>query len=89
MRPGGILLAWMLAALWLFSSGAWAQVATEFSSGISRGALPAGITSGPDGNLCFTEQGLDRIARREQRLGAADAAQRVVSYISKLPRSSW
>ena len=34
---------------------------TEFSSGVSNGAL--GITPGPDGNLWFTEPGADKIGR--------------------------
>ncbi len=36
---------------------------TEFSTGISTGSAPFGITQGPDGNLWFTEQAQNRIAR--------------------------
>ncbi len=35
---------------------------TEFSVGISLGALPSGITGAPTG-IWFTEPGLDRIGR--------------------------
>ena len=49
MKPCRILVGWMLAALLLLSGVAWAQIVTEFSSGISSG--PLGITTGPDGNL--------------------------------------
>src|SRR4029434_7383036 len=52
-----------LASLCLLSGSAWAQVVTEFSTGITAGAAPFGITAGPDGNLWFTEQQLDRIGR--------------------------
>src|SRR5215470_14909760 len=38
-------------------------VITEFSAGITAGAGLGGITAGPDGNLWFTEQGIDRIGR--------------------------
>ncbi len=53
----------MLASLCLLSGGAWAQVVTEFSAGISAGANPHGITAGPDGNLWFTEETGNRIGR--------------------------
>jgi len=36
---------------------------TEFSTGITTGSAPFGITQGPDGNLWFTEQAEDRVAR--------------------------
>ncbi len=36
---------------------------TEFSAGITAGAGPASITTGPDGNLWFTENGTDSIGR--------------------------
>ena len=36
---------------------------TEFSTGISEGSAPAGITAGPDGNLWFTESDASRIGR--------------------------
>ena len=58
-----ILTCCMLASLCLLSGGAWAQVITEFSAGISAGAAPAGITAGPDGNLWFTEASGNRIGR--------------------------
>ena len=38
-------------------------VVTEFSKGISVGSAPQGITSGPDGNLWFTESDASRIGR--------------------------
>jgi streptogramin lyase len=47
----------------LLSSSARAQVVTEFSAGISPGAVPYVITAGPDGNLWFTENGGNRIGR--------------------------
>src|SRR4030095_8203584 len=53
----------MLASLCLLSGSAWAQVVTEFSTGITAGAAPFGITAGPDGNLWFTENGLSQIGR--------------------------
>jgi streptogramin lyase len=53
----------MLASLCLVCGGAWPQVVTEFSAGITPGARPLGIVTGPDGNLWFTESGLDRIGR--------------------------
>jgi streptogramin lyase len=53
----------MLASLCLLSGGAYAQVVTEFSAGISAGSAPFGITAGPDGNLWFTEQQGNRIGR--------------------------
>jgi len=61
MRASRILLGCMLALAFL-SGGATAQVVTEFSAGISAGALPSTITAGPDGNLWFTENA-DRIGR--------------------------
>ena len=51
---GQILLGWTLASLCLLSGGAWAQVVTEFSTGITGGARPYNITAGPYGNLWFT-----------------------------------
>jgi streptogramin lyase len=38
-------------------------IITEFGTGISPGARPAGITTGPDGNLWFTEFAGRRIGR--------------------------
>ena len=40
-----------------------AGTVTEFSAGITAGAGPQGITSGPDGNLWFTESAGNRIGR--------------------------
>jgi hypothetical protein len=40
-----------------------AGVGTNFSAGISFGAQPADITAGPDGNLWFTEPGINGIGR--------------------------
>ena len=40
-----------------------AGVVTEFSAGITVGALPRDITAGPDGNLWFTEYNGNRIGR--------------------------
>src|SRR5205807_9464332 len=39
------------------------RIITEFSTGISPGAAPDGITAGPDGNVWFTENLLSRIGR--------------------------
>jgi hypothetical protein len=58
-----VVLGWALASLCLLSGGAWAQVITEFSAGISAGATPVGITAGPDGNVWFTEYSGNRIGR--------------------------
>ena len=63
MKSRRSVLSSLLASFCLMSAGAAAQVVTEFSFGITAGASPYGITSGPDGNLWFTEQGLDRIGR--------------------------
>jgi len=64
MRPCRILLGCMLASLCLLPGGAWAQVVTEFGTGISAGfPAPLGITAGPDGNLWFTESNGNRIGR--------------------------
>jgi streptogramin lyase len=38
-------------------------VVTQFSAGITGGAQPDGITLGPDGNLWFTERGVNQIGR--------------------------
>ena len=40
-----------------------AGVITEFSAGITSGAVPFGIAAGPDGNLWFTEYDGNRIGR--------------------------
>jgi streptogramin lyase len=51
------------ALLGLSRGAAQAQVVTEFSTGITGGATPTGITTGSDGNLWFTEQAASRIGR--------------------------
>jgi hypothetical protein len=51
------------ALLMLSSGAAQAQVVTEFSAGITAGAIPQGITAGPDGNLWFTEVVGNQIGR--------------------------
>src|SRR5450759_2766897 len=51
------------ALLGLSSGAAQAQVVTEFRAGITAGAVPEGITAGPDGNLWFTEFTGNRIGR--------------------------
>src|SRR4029453_18259009 len=58
-----VIQACMLASLCLLAGGAWAQVVTEFSAGITAGAAPNFITAGPDGNLWFTELFGNRIGR--------------------------
>src|SRR5438045_3877841 len=63
MKLCRVLLGCMLGWLCLLSDDGRTQVITEFSAGITAGAAPFGITAGPDGNLWFTEQQLDRIAR--------------------------
>jgi virginiamycin B lyase len=55
MNLGRILFGWTLTSLCFLSGGAWAQVITEFTSGIGTGTFPFGITAGPDGNLWFTK----------------------------------
>ena len=40
-----------------------AGVVTEYSAGITAGAVPDVIVAGPDGNLWFTEIGADRVGR--------------------------
>src|SRR5260370_8020208 len=62
----GSLASWFRAVcfgfvlLGLSSGAAHAQVITEFSTGITSGAAPNTITTGPDGNLWFTETGSAR-----------------------------
>src|SRR5215470_17410956 len=62
-------MSWVRAVCFVFvllalSTGdATAQVITEFSTGITSGAAPNSITTGPDGNLWFTENGIDRIGK--------------------------
>jgi streptogramin lyase len=63
MKPCRILFGCLLSLLSLVSVGAWAQVATEFSAGITGNADLYGIAAGLDGNLWFTERGVDKIGR--------------------------
>jgi streptogramin lyase len=63
MNPRSSIVSMVIASACMLSHDAHAQVVTEFSTGITAGAAPYGITSGPDGNVWFTEQGLDRIGR--------------------------
>ena len=63
MMSSGLLLGCVLACLCLLTGSARAQVVTEFSTGITGGAGPLGITKGPDGNLWFTEPNIDGIGR--------------------------
>jgi streptogramin lyase len=53
----------LVSSIGLVCGSAWAQVVTEFSAGITAGASLAVITQGQDGNIWFTEEGLDRIGR--------------------------
>jgi len=57
-----------MAAVGLAASAASAATTpvgqvTEFSAGLSPGAEPEGITTGPDGNVWFTDGGNNRIGR--------------------------
>ena len=53
-----------LVGLLVLAAGvASGQTITEFSTGMTAGAYPYGITAGPDGNLWFTEFNGDRIGR--------------------------
>ena len=63
MNHRSILKGCMLSSLFLLCGGASAQVVTEFSAGISPGAVLTGITAGPDGNLWFAEYNGNRIGR--------------------------
>ena len=56
---GGIV-ALSLASAW---PAVAAATVTEFGDGISSGASPLRIAAGPDGNLWFTENGVNRIGR--------------------------
>jgi len=49
-----------LATLGALSDGAQAQTVTEFRTGITLNTLPEHITTGPDGNLWFTESTQNR-----------------------------
>lgn len=59
-----VSLGWTLPA----ASAATADV-TEYSDGISGGASPYGIATGPDGNLWFTENTGGRIGRLDPTTG--------------------
>jgi streptogramin lyase len=63
MKTSRVLLGCILALVGLLSGSAGAQIITEFSAGITPGASPTNITAGPDGNLWFTEPGINRIGR--------------------------
>ena len=56
-----VVAAGTIIALGGLCPAAGALSITRF--GITTGSAPWGITSGPDGNLWFTESGLDRVAR--------------------------
>jgi hypothetical protein len=63
MKCDRILFGCVLASACLLCGGAWAQVVTEFSSGMSAGAVPNGIAAGPDGNLWFADNGANKIGK--------------------------
>ena len=63
MKTYRMILGCILASLGFLASGAGAQMITEFSTGITAGAGPTGITTGPDGNLWFTEATIGQIGR--------------------------
>ena len=64
LRPRHVTVAVAALAAVLPAMASSAPTVTEFSTGITLGAEPYGIASGPDGNLWFTENGLiGRIAR--------------------------
>ena len=52
-----------LSLLGLCTGAARAQVVTEYSTGITAGAQPYGITAGPEGNIWFAERNGNRIGR--------------------------
>ena len=58
------LLPWaLISACALLSATGTAQTVTEFSQGITPNSAPWGITSGPDGNIWFTEARASKIGR--------------------------
>ena len=63
MKTLRIALALLFASIGLVCGSSWAQVITEFSAGITAGAAVVAITQGPDGNMWFTEEGIDKIGR--------------------------
>jgi len=67
----------LLALVTLSPRSALALVVTEFSTGITAGANPQGITAGPDGNVWFTEYSGNRIGRITP-IGAVTDAVRVM-----------
>src|SRR4051812_31795347 len=56
MKACRVVVVCVLVSLCL-PAGAWAQVVTEYSVGITDGSYPTGIATGPDGNVWFTEAG--------------------------------
>ena len=63
MKIRRVALALLFASIGLVCGSAWAQVVTEFSTNITAGAAVVAITQGPDGNMWFTEEGIDKIGR--------------------------
>ena len=55
MKRSRAVVGGLIGIMWLLCGVASAQVVTEFSAGIT--GIPTYITSGPDGNLWFTEGG--------------------------------
>src|SRR5205823_2790332 len=49
-----------------------AEGVVEFSAGITAGSFPLDIVTGSDGNLWFTENGIDRIGRINPGTGQVD-----------------
>ena len=63
MRACRILIGRVFALLCLACGIVQAQVVTEFTTGVTSGSHPWGVTAGPDGNLWFAEAQGDRIGR--------------------------
>jgi virginiamycin B lyase len=63
MKLAGAALVSLFALALPAAAGAATGDVIEYSAGITAGAGPLGITSGPDGNLWFTESTGDRIGR--------------------------
>src|SRR5580693_2221633 len=80
----GLLIAAALAGSGpvLSSASASGPMVTEFTTGLTAGAVPNGITKGPDGAMWFTEFRAGKIGRVSEwggeRVSSAgpDAAQR-------------
>jgi hypothetical protein len=83
MKTSRMVLGSILALFGLLARGVGAQVATEFSAGIT--SAPLRITAGPDGNPWFTEPNADRIGRvcaaSGRRTGTALAPRFVVRLL--------